>query len=92
MRSKHTVAGIRVCTWAWLIMMSLTLVTYLIGQAGLSGLSVSLTVLGIALVKGQMVGDLFMGLKPVRGFWRWPVTLWLFIPGALVTTAFVLAA
>ena len=72
-------------------MIVLTLVTYLIGQAGLGGLSVSLTVLGLALVKGQLVGDFFMGLKRVRGFWRWPVTLWLLIPGGLVTAAFVLA-
>lgn len=91
MQSKKTVAGIRACTWVWLIMIVLTLVTYLIGQAGLGGLSVSLTVLGLALVKGQLVGDFFMGLKRVRGFWRWPVTLWLLIPGGLVTAAFVLA-
>ena len=91
MRSKNTIAGIRACTWVWLIMMGLTLVTFLIGQAGVGGLGASLTVLGFALVKGQMVGDFFMGLKRVRGLWRWLVTLWLFIPGGLITAAFVLA-
>jgi cytochrome c oxidase subunit 4 len=91
-RTNKTVAGLRACTWVWLIMMALTLVTYLVAQAGLGGLQVSLMVLGFALVKGQMVGDWFMGLKRVRGLWRWPVALWLFIPGSLITTAFVLAA
>jgi cytochrome c oxidase subunit 4 len=89
--TKH-VAGLRACTWVWLIMLALTLATYLIGQAGLGGIGIALTVLGFALLKGQMVGDYFMGLKRLRGFWRWPVALWLFIPGALITTAFKLAA
>ena len=92
MQSKRTVAGIRACTWVWLIMMILTLVTYQIGQAGMDGLGASLMVLGFALVKGQMVGDYFMGLKRIRGIWRWPVTLWLLIPGGLITVAFVLVA
>ncbi|MCU7906613.1 MAG: cytochrome C oxidase subunit IV family protein [Candidatus Thiodiazotropha sp. (ex Epidulcina cf. delphinae)] len=87
---KRTVLGIRTCTWIWLIMMGLTLVTYTIGQAGLGGLSASLTVLVIALLKGQMVGDYFMGLKRLRGFWRWPVSLWLFLPGGLISVAFTL--
>ena len=87
---KKVVLGIRACTWVWLIMMCLTLLTYLIGQAGMGGLAASLTVLGFAMLKGQMVGDYFMGLKRLRGFWRWPVSLWLFLPGGLITVAFML--
>ncbi|MES9816560.1 MAG: cytochrome C oxidase subunit IV family protein [Candidatus Thiodiazotropha sp.] len=88
--SRRTAFGIRACTWVWLIMMGLTLTTYLIGQFNLGGLGVSLTVLAFALIKGQMVGDYFMGLKRVRGFWRWPVSLWLFLPGGLIGVAFTL--
>ncbi|MCU7814675.1 MAG: cytochrome C oxidase subunit IV family protein [Candidatus Thiodiazotropha sp. (ex Rostrolucina anterorostrata)] len=87
---KRTVLGIRACTWVWLLMMSLTLMTYLIGQVGVGGVSASLTVLGFALIKGQMLGDYFMGLKRLSGFWRWPVSLWLFIPGSLISAAFML--
>ncbi|MCU7859350.1 MAG: cytochrome C oxidase subunit IV family protein [Candidatus Thiodiazotropha sp. (ex Lucinoma kastoroae)] len=87
---KRTVLGIRACTWVWLLMMSLTLMTYLIGQVGVGGVSASLTVLGFALIKGQMLGDYFMGLKRLIGFWRWPVSLWLFIPGSLISAAFML--
>ena len=82
--------GLRACTWVWLIMMGLTLATYLIGRLGLSGIAASLTVLAFALLKGQMVGDYFMGLKRLRGFWRWPVSLWLFLPGGLISVAFLL--
>ncbi|MEW8430775.1 MAG: cytochrome C oxidase subunit IV family protein [gamma proteobacterium symbiont of Ctena orbiculata] len=88
--TRRTVFGIRACTWVWLIMMGLTLTTYLIGRFAISGLGVSLTVLVFALIKGQMVGDYFMGLKRVRGFWRWPVSLWLFLPGGLIGAAFTL--
>jgi hypothetical protein len=76
----------------WLIMMAITLLTWLAGRAGLEGVPVSMTVLLFALVKGQLVGDYFMGLRNVRGFWRWPVILWLFLPGGVIATAFILAA
>ena len=84
-------AGIRVCTWLWMVMMSLTLVTWVIGRAGLSGLELSLLVLGFSLLKGQLLGGWFMGLNRVRGPWRWPVALWLAVPGGLISAAFVLS-
>ena len=87
---KRSLLGLRACTWVWLTMMGLTLATYLIGRLGLSGIAASLTVLAFALLKGQMVGDYFMGLKRLRGFWRWPVSLWLFLPGGLISVAFLL--
>ena len=89
---KKTAFGIRACTWVWLTMMSLTFVTYLIGKAGVTGVAASLLVLGFALLKGQMLGDYFMGLKRLKGFWRWPVSLWLFLPGGLISVAFLLSA
>ncbi len=54
-------------------------------------LILSLTVLGLGLVKGQLIGDFFMGLKGLRGLWRWVISLWLLIPGVLIATAFRLA-
>jgi cytochrome c oxidase subunit 4 len=82
---------LRPCTRVYLVMLGLTLATFTIGVSGASGLGVSLLVLAFALIKGQMVGDYFMGLKGVRGLWRWVIFLWLFIPGALITAAFALA-
>ena len=89
--TEETKRLLRPCTWVWLILMGLTFVTWALGRAGVQGLALSLGILVLALFKGQLVGDYFMGLRWVRGFWRWPVTLWLFIPGGLITTAFVLA-
>jgi len=81
---------IRPCTWTYLALVLLTGVTWAIGRAGLGGLSVSLLVLAIALFKGQLIGDWFMGLSAVRGIWRWVIVIWLLIFGGLIGLAFVL--
>lgn len=84
--------AIRRCTRVYLVLMSLTFVTFAVGQLGLSGLTVSLLVLGFALLKGHLVGDFFMGLKGIRGPWRWVILVWLILPGGLITLAFTLSA
>jgi len=85
-------AWIRPCTRIWLLLMGLSIVTFLVGQTGLDGLWAALLVLGFAMLKGQLIGDYYMGLRWTTGLWRWAIVLWLVIPGALITTAFVLAA
>jgi len=82
---------IRPCTLIYILLMVLTLVTWGIGKAGLSGLSVSLIVLGFALFKGYLIGDYYMGLRGISGAWRWPIIIWLLIPGSLITWAFISA-
>jgi hypothetical protein len=84
-------ARIRPCTFVFALLVCLTLVTWGVGRAGLGGLCISLMVFGFALLKGQLIGDWFMGLRGIRGFWRWIVLIWLLVPGLLVTTAFLLA-
>jgi cytochrome c oxidase subunit IV len=83
---------IRPCTRIWLLLMALSYVTYLVGVSAIDGLWAALLVLGFAVLKGQLIGDYYMGLRWVSGLWRWVIALWLVIPGALITTAFVLAA
>ena len=83
---------VRPCTLVYLSLLGLTVVTYWIGQSGLSGLPVALGTLALALLKGHLVGDWFMGLRGLTSFWRWVVLVWLFVPGALITAAFVMAA
>lgn len=91
MNRQQKTLGIRPCTWVYLFLMLFSFVTFLIGQFGLTGLEVSLAVLLLALLKGQLVGAYFMGLGSLRGLWRWPVFIWLFIPGMLIGTAFILS-
>ena len=87
---KHR--GVRPYTLVYLLLIVLTLVTWRVGEIGLSGLHISLLVLGIALFKGHLIGDWFMGLRGLSGPWRWVVLIWLFVPGVLITWAFAQAA
>ena len=97
---NHTLASnadnkpyrIRPCTLVYIGLMTLTLTTWLIGSAGLSGVGIALTVLGFALLKGLLIGDYYMGLRGLHSFWRWAIILWLCIPGSLITWAFIGAA
>ena len=88
---KPVTPGLRACTWVWVVMLLLSLLTYLVGKQNLNGLGISLGVLSLALVKGYLIGAYLMGLDRVRGLWRWPVTIWLLLPGLLIGTAFILA-
>ena len=45
----------------------------------------------LALLKGHLVGDWFMGLCGLRGPWRWVVAIWLLLPGLLIALAFFLS-
>lgn len=82
---------IRPCTLIYLGLVALTIVTWIVGRAGLSGLGLSLAVLGIALFKGHLLADWFMGLRFISGWWRWVIAVWLLLPGGLIALGFVLS-
>lgn len=86
----NSVTRLRPCTRTWLIMLVLTFITYAVARLGLSGDGLMLGVLAIAIVKGQLVVDHFMGLKRVRGFWRPLLSAYLLILGAALAGAFFL--
>ncbi|MBW9258905.1 MAG: cytochrome C oxidase subunit IV family protein [Candidatus Thiodiazotropha sp. (ex. Lucinisca nassula)] len=73
MKQLSDYLGIRPCTLVYLLLIFFSLTTFLVGQMGFSGLGMSLLVLSLALIKGQLVGSYFMGLGSVCGLWRWPV-------------------
>lgn len=83
---------IRPCTFVYILLMVLTLITWGIGKAGLGGMEISLTVLGFALFKGLLIGDYYMGLRGIKSIWRWPIIIWLLIPGSLISWAFINAS
>lgn len=78
--------------WSYLVMLVFTFLTFLAGESHREGLLLSLAVLSVALLKGHLLGDHFMGLAKVRGPWRWVVLVWLLLPAILIGTAFVRAA
>jgi len=89
--SNKPFLGMLPSTWVFGILVVLTFVTFFLGEKGIGGLEVALFVLGIAMIKGHLVGAYFMGLGKLRGLWRWPVSVWLIIPGSLIATAFILS-
>jgi len=88
METSRKTALLRPCTWIYLILLGLTFITWLIGVQHLSGPFFAFMVFGFALLKGQLIGDYFMGLRQVAGFWRWVIFIWLALVGGLVGTAF----
>lgn len=85
-----TISIPRPCTRIWLLMLALTFITWAVAHLGLSGEKLMFGVLAIALFKGQLVADHFMGLRRVRGFWRYLLWGYLLILGAALTGAFFL--
>lgn len=82
----------RSASLVYFLLCVLTLLTWGVGISGQKGLWASLLVLGVALFKGQLIGDWFMGLRNVDGLWRWVVLLWLLLVGGLVLSAFIMAS
>jgi len=80
---------IRPCTFVWLILMLLTVTTYAIGETGLGGWAIMLTVLGTAVFKVQMVANYFMGLRRTRWLWRGILLGWLLLVAGLITIAYL---
>jgi len=78
-------------TMIWLLLVALTLVTFSIGQSGPAGSGAMLAVLLIALVKGQMVANYFMGLRRVHIGWRILILAYFLIVGGLIALAYQLA-
>jgi len=73
----------------WLLLMSLTLLSYLIAVLGLISSSGAVVVLLlITLVKGQLISDYFMGLREVRLSYRLIPIIWLIMVLSLILVAY----
>ena len=73
----------------WLLLMSLTLLSYLIAVLGLISSSGAVVVLLlITLVKGQLISDYFMGLSEVRLSYRLIPIIWLIMVLSLILVAY----
>lgn len=79
----------RPCTLLWLLLLTLTFATYATAQAGLQGNGLIVSVLLLALIKGSIITDRFMGLRSVSGFWRPLFWLYLVVIGFCISAAFL---
>ncbi len=88
--TKGTWLGLRPCTWVWLVLVGLTAVSFGIGALGRSGVGVMGLLLGIAIVKGHLISDFFMGLRRTSLLWRSLLLAWLAIVGGGIAAAYLI--
>jgi cytochrome c oxidase subunit IV len=79
-------------TVIWLVLVLLTIATYCIGETGMTGRGVMLTLLVITMIKSQMVANYFMELRHTRLLWRGIMFSYFIIVGSLIAAAYVMAS
>ena len=77
-------------TVIWLVLMVLTIVTFSLGEAGMSGKGVMLSLLAITMVKSQLVANYFMALRKTKLLWRAIMFGYFVIVGGLIAVAYLM--
>ncbi|GBG13063.1 ATP synthase subunit a [Novimethylophilus kurashikiensis] len=77
-------------TFIWLALVGLTITTWRIGETGLAGKGAMLALLVIALIKGQMVANYFMGVRHAYWGWRALVLVYFILVGGLIAAAYLM--
>lgn len=73
----------------WITLLTLTLLTYFIGESDLVGALPMLAMLMISLIKGQLVANFFMGLRSVSWGWRLIMPSYFLLVGSFVALAYL---
>lgn len=76
-------------TIIWLALVALTIMTFSLGEAGMSGKGVMVTLLAITMIKSQLVANYFMGLRKTRLLWRAIMLGYFLIVGGLIALAYL---
>ena len=79
----------RFATLIWLALVILTVTTFLIGEEVSAGKTVMLSVLLIALIKGQLIANYFMGLRHVNWLWRGIILGYFVVVGGMIAIAYL---
>ncbi|MFZ9642283.1 MAG: cytochrome C oxidase subunit IV family protein [Candidatus Methylopumilus sp.] len=69
----------------------LTILTFGIGEKGLTGKLVMLSLLAISFIKGQLIANYFMGLRHVSWLWRGIIMGYFLIVGCLIAIAYTIS-
>ncbi len=80
--------NIRMASLIWIGLLLLTLVSFSLGEVAHPGKLALLVIGAVTFVKGKLVLDYFMGLKPVGGLFHYMLTGWLVLVLGLITLAF----
>lgn len=77
-------------TGIWLVLVVLTIMTFSLGEAGMSGKGVMLTLLAIAMIKSQLVASYFMGFSRTRLLWRAIMFGYFIVVAGLIAWAYLI--
>ena len=78
-------------TVVWLVLAVLTIMTFSLGEAGMAGKGVMLTLLAITMIKSQLVANYFMGLRRTKFLWRVIMFGYFAIVGGLIAVAYLMS-
>ena len=78
-------------TVIWLVLAVLTIMTFSLGEAGMAGKGVMLTLLAITMIKSQLVANYFMGLRRTKFLWRVIMFGYFAIVGGLIAVAYLMS-
>ena len=82
--------SLKPCTRAWLSLLALAAISFQLAYDK-PGLMLMLLVLGLTLLKGQLVVDYFMGLRHTRPVWRMIMSAYLITVGTLIGVAYLIS-
>lgn len=75
-------------TKIWILLVLLTLFAFGLGWLELLSFESFALLLFTTFIKGQLIADYFMGLKEIKGKYRFIPTIWLFVTLTLVALAY----
>lgn len=79
----------RFSTFIWILLVLLTLSTYLIGEAGAVGKISMLLLITLSFLKGQLVANYFMNLRHAHGIWRTIIFAYFLVVGGLIAITYI---
>lgn len=76
-------------TLIWLALVVLTIVSFCLGETGMHGKAVMLTLLAITMIKSQLIAHYFMGLHKTKLLWRGIMFCYFVVVGGLIALAYL---
>lgn len=77
-------------TIIWCVLVVLTVVSFWLGETGMSGQKVMLSLLVITMIKSQLIAHYFIGLSKTRLLWRGMMFFYFVIVGGLIAIAYLI--
>ena len=75
-------------TLVWFVLIGITMLSVIVGDYSEGGHAITMFVLGMVYIKGQLIVDHFMGLREVKLIWRVLLTGYLLFVVGLIALSY----